>query len=222
MPFDPDRLDAHPLIDWTGPHGLPLFSDVRDEDFGPVIDAALAAHKAEIEAIAGNPAAPTIGNTLAALELSGEALERAAAVFWALAGAHTNDAIQALERAVAPKMARHGSEISMNPALFARIDALYGRRAEMNLDPETLRVLEKTWKRFIRAGAKLDESGKARLAAINENWLAWAPSSARTCWPTNGTGCCSWMRATWPACPTPSVAPWRKQPRAEASQAAGR
>ncbi|HEV7251914.1 MAG TPA: M3 family metallopeptidase [Mesorhizobium sp.] len=168
MPFDIAELAAHPLTHWTGPHGLPDFSAISDEDFGPVIDAALAAHKAEIEAIAGNPEEPTVENTLAALELSGDALDRASAVFWAKAGADTNETIQRLEREIAPKMARHGSEIAMNPALFARIDALYAQRDELGLDAETLRVLEKTWKRFVRAGAKLGDDGKARLAAINE------------------------------------------------------
>lgn len=161
-------LAAHPMTSWTGPHGLPDFSVLSDADFGPVFDAALAAHSADISAIADSTGEPTVENTLAALELSGEALERVSAIFWARAGAHTNDAIQALERELSPKMARHGSEISMNPKLFARIDGLYARRGELGLDAETLRVLEKTWKRFVRAGAKLNEAGKQRLAAINE------------------------------------------------------
>ena len=170
MPHEPAAVDlsAHPMTNWRGPEGLPDFAVLADADFGPVFDAALAAHKTDIDAIANNPDTPTVGNTLAALELSGEPLERVSAIFWARAGAHTNDAIQALERELAPKMARHGSEISMNPALFARIDALHARRGELGLDGETLRVLENKWKRFVRAGAKLDEEGKARLKAINE------------------------------------------------------
>ncbi len=161
-------LASHPLTRWNGAHGLPAFALIRDEDFAAVFDAALAAHKAEIDGIANNRDAATIANTLEALELSGEPLERVSAIFWALAGANSNDAIQALEREIAPKMARHGSEISMNAALFARIDDLYSRREMLGLDAETMRVLEKTWKRFVRAGAKLDEAGKARLSAINE------------------------------------------------------
>ncbi len=162
------NLANHPLTRWTGPLGLPDFSRIGDGDFGPVFDAALAAHQAEIEAIAGNAETPTIENTLAALELSGDALDRVSAIFWCRAGAHTNDAIQALERDISPKMARHYSAISMNEKLFARIDELYRRRGDLKLDSETLRVLEKSWKGFVKSGAKLDAAGKSRLAAINE------------------------------------------------------
>lgn len=161
-------LSAHPLTRWDGPLGLPDFTAFGDADFSPVLDAALAAHAAEIEAIAREGEAPTVDNLLKALELSGEALHRVSAIFWCRAGANTNDQIQAIERDIAPKMARHWSSISMNPQLFARIDALYARRAELGLDAETLRVLERTWKGFVRAGARLDEAGKSRLAAINE------------------------------------------------------
>ena len=161
-------LATHPLTAWKGPLGLPDFTRIEDGDFGPVLDAALAAHAAEIEAIAGDAQAPTIDNTLAALELAGQPLDRVSSIFWCRAGAHTNKDIQALERDVSPKMARHFSAISMNEKLFARIDALYQKRASLGLDAETLRVLEKTWKGFVRSGAKLDAEGKKRLAAINE------------------------------------------------------
>jgi peptidyl-dipeptidase Dcp len=167
MPAKPD-LDAHPLTHWTGPLGLPDFTRIGDGDFAPVFEAALKAHEDEIEAIAGNPESPSIENTLAALELSGQALDRVSSIFWCKAGAHTNDTIQALERDIAPKMSRHFSAISMNARLFGRIDDLYRRRAQLGLDAETLRVLGKTWKGFVRSGAKLDAKGKERLAAINE------------------------------------------------------
>ena len=133
-----------------------------------MFEAALAAHAREIAAIAGDPDAPTIDNTLAALELSGEALNHVSSIFWLRAGAHTNDLIQSVERDIAPKMARHYSAISMNPALFARIDALYAQRDSLGLDAETLRVLERSWKDFVRSGARLDEAGKTRLGTINE------------------------------------------------------
>src|SRR5690606_23368782 len=106
--------------------------------------------------------------TLAALELAGAALDRVSAIFWCRAGAHTDKDIQALERQIAPKMSRHFSAVHMNAALFARIDALYQARESLSLDAETARALEKTWKRFVKAGARLDAAGKARLAEINE------------------------------------------------------
>lgn len=164
----PDRLTTHPLTNWQGPLGLPEFDRIDDDDFAPAFDAALAAHDVEIAAIANNPDKPTVENTLAALELSGEPLSRISAIFWCRAGAHTNETIQKLEREISPRMARHFSAIAMNAPLFARIDALYAQRESLGLDAETARVLEKTWKDFVRGGAKLDDKGKARLAEINE------------------------------------------------------
>lgn len=161
-------LATHPLTAWKGPLGLPDFIHIHDDDFGSVFAEAFAAHEAEIEAIAESEAEPTIENTLAALELSGLPLERISSIFWCKAGADTNEAVQKLEREISPKMAGHFSAISMNEKLFARIDALHAKRNELGLDAETLRVLEKSWKGFVRSGAKLDPAAKKRLAAINE------------------------------------------------------
>jgi peptidyl-dipeptidase Dcp len=165
-PFD---LQSHPLTHWTGAIGLPDFDAIGDNDFAAAFDAALASHEIEIAAIADNAEAPSIDNTLAALELAGEALGHVSALFWARAGAHTNDTIQALERDIAPKMSRHYSAIGMNERLFARIDTLYQARDTLGLDAETLRVLERTWKGFVRAGARLGADDKKRLSAIGEN-----------------------------------------------------
>ncbi|EIM71915.1 peptidyl-dipeptidase Dcp [Nitratireductor aquibiodomus RA22] len=164
----PIDLATHPLTNWTGTHGLPDFTAFDDAAFAPVFEAALSAHKAEIARIAGNAEAPDIDNTLAALELAGDALSKVSAVFWCRAGAHTNETIQTLEREISPRMARHVSAIFMNDALFARIDRLYQDREALGLDAEASRVLEKTWKRFVRGGAQLDPDDKARLATINE------------------------------------------------------
>jgi peptidyl-dipeptidase Dcp len=156
------------LTDWTGPLGLPDFTAFTDDDFASTFDAALASDLADVEAIVNHHEAPTIENTLKALQLSGQALDRVSSIFWLRAGAHTNDIIQALERVIAPKMSRHYSSIMMDPRLFARIDSLYQQRDFLGLDAETDRVLEKTWKGFVRSGARLDEHGKTRLADINE------------------------------------------------------
>jgi len=156
------------LVDWSGPGGLPRFDLVRDEAFAAGFDAALAAHEAEIDAIAGNPEAPTFENTVVALEVAGDALSRVSALFWSRAGANTNDTIQALEREIAPKMSRHYSKIGTNAALFARIDALWQGRAALNLSLEQTRVLERHWKGFVKSGAKLEKPEQERLSAINE------------------------------------------------------
>ena len=164
----PVDLDRNPLTHWEGPFGLPDFSGIDDDGFGPVFDAALAAHQADIDSIANNPEKPTIENTFAAMELAGDPLDRVSSIFWCKAGANTNDTIQAMEREISPKMSRHFSAISMNEKLFSRIDDLYQRRASLGLDAQTLRLVEKSWKGFVKSGARLDASGKARLAAINE------------------------------------------------------
>lgn len=153
---------------WTGPLGLPDFAAIDDRDFEAAFAAALPAHLAEIEAIATNPEDATFDNTIVALERAGEMLSRTSAIFWNLTGANTNDTLQALERKLSPEMSRHSSTINMNAALFARIDALYEKREILGLDAEADRVLDLTWKSFVRSGAKLGEADKARLAAINE------------------------------------------------------
>ncbi len=160
--------DRNPLTDWDGPFGLPDFGRIADADFGPVFDRAIRMHAAEVEAITASPEPPTIENTLAALELAGKPLDRVSSIFWCRAGAHTNEAIRALERELAPKLSRHFSAISMNERLFARIDELHANRAALGLDAATLRLVERTWKGFVKSGARLDEAGKKRLAAINE------------------------------------------------------
>jgi len=156
------------LTDWNGKNGLPRFDAVKDEDFAGAFDAALAAHDAEIDAIAGNSEAPSFANTVIALEIAGDELSRVSALFWNKAGAHTNPQIQALEREIAPKMSRHYSRIGMNEALFKRIDTLWDKRETLGLTQEELRVLERHWKGFVRAGAKLPKAEQERLAAINE------------------------------------------------------
>ncbi len=157
---------------WAGPLGLPEFARIADPDFEAAFAIALPAHLAEIEAIANNPAEPTFENTVLALELAGELLGRVSNIFWNLASAHTNDALQALERQLSPVLSRHYSAITMNRALFARIDALYRKRDDLGLDAEARRVLELTWKSFVKSGAKLDEVEQQRLATINERLAA--------------------------------------------------
>jgi peptidyl-dipeptidase Dcp len=160
---------ANPLVnDWTGRFGLPAFAALEAGHFPPAFDQALAAHRAEVEAIAANPAAPDFDNTVAALEGSGALLTRVTNAFFVLAGAHTSDALQAVERDIAPLLARHDNEIYLNEPLFRRIDALYQRREALGLTGEQLRVLERYHTHFVRAGAALPEEKKQRLAAIGE------------------------------------------------------
>ncbi|MEA3536930.1 M3 family metallopeptidase [Rhizobium sp. CC-YZS058] len=160
------------LTEWTGPDGLPQFESVRDADFAPAFEAALAEHEAEIEAIAADPEPPTFENTVEALEIAGDRLSRVSALFWNRAGAHTNHVIQALERDIAPKMSRHYSKIGTHPVLFARIDTLWSAREALGLTLEQSRVLERHWKGFVKSGAKLAKPEQERLAAVNERLAA--------------------------------------------------
>lgn len=156
------------ITDWNGPDGLPRFEAVSDSDFAASFEAALAEHETEIDAIAGNPQAATFENTIVALEIAGDALSRVSSLFWNRAGAHTNDAIQALERDISPKMSRHYSKIGMNAALFQRIDQLWEKRESLGLTLEQTRVLERHWKGFVKSGAKLPKPEQETLAGINE------------------------------------------------------
>ncbi len=163
-----DAAENPLLSTWTAPFELPPFAAIAPEHFRPAFDRAFADKRAEIRAIADDQAEPSFTNTIEALERSGDTMDRVAGVFFNLSGAHTNEAIQAIEREVAPVLARLSSEIYLDPALFARIDALWQRRDAQGLDGEQLRVLERYHKRFVRAGAGLDEAAKQRLAAITE------------------------------------------------------
>ena len=153
---------------WEGPLGLPEFNKIADADFEAALATAFPAHLVEMDAIADNYATPSFENTIVALEKSGELLDRAAGIFWNLTGSNTNETLQALELKLSPEFSRHYSAITMNPALFARINALYQARDGLDLDAEAARVLKLTWKSFVRAGAQLDAEDQTKLKAINE------------------------------------------------------
>ena len=160
---------TNPLLSaWTAEFQLPPFADIRDEDFAPAFDAALAEARARIAAIAGSAEAPSFANVIEALELAEDGLTRVSAVFYNLAGADTSPAREALERDLAPKMAAFSSEVTMNAALFARISDLWDRRDSLGLSPEQLRVLMLYRQMFTRAGAALAGAERARMAAVKE------------------------------------------------------
>jgi len=159
----------NPLLEnWTSPFGVPPFARIRPEHFLPAFTTAFAAHAAEVAAIASDPAEPSFANTIEALEQAGETLNRISNTFHVLAKAHTNDALLAAERELAPLRAQHWNKILLDERLFQRVDALYRRSGELELTPEQARVLERYHAMFKRAGAALDATAKARLAEINE------------------------------------------------------
>ena len=158
---------TNPLLsDWHGPFGLPPFDAIKDEDFAPAFEAGLAQGRAAIAAIAGNSEAPSFANTIEALEQADALLDKVGGVFFNLSGSDSNPAREALQRDLAPKLSAYSSEITSNPALWARIDDLWQRRDSLDLDPEQARVLMLYHRMFVRAGAALDKAGSDRMAAV--------------------------------------------------------
>jgi peptidyl-dipeptidase Dcp len=169
----PTPTAANPLLEeWTTPFQVPPFADIRPEHFRVAFDAALAKHALQIAAITGDPEPPTFTNTIVALEAGGRALRRVAATFFNLAGADTNDELEAIERDIAPLLARHRSAIYLDGALFQRVDALMQQLDDLGLNDEERQVLVRTHTQFARTGAGLDAAGKARVAAIGERMAA--------------------------------------------------
>ena len=162
-------MSANPFFEaWTTPFEIPPFDRIETGHFREAYDVALSAHKAEIAAIINDPARPDFDNTIVAMERAGEALKRVGSVFWNLAGTESTEALRAVEREMSPLLARHYSEIFLDPTLFARVDAVYEGRTQGAYSPEQLRVIERKHKAFIRAGAKLGEAQRQRLGAITE------------------------------------------------------
>jgi peptidyl-dipeptidase Dcp len=158
----------------TLPFEMPPFDLIRDEHYLPAFEKGMVEALAEIEAIANNPEAPTFENTVVAMERSGQLLGRVSRVFGNLNAAHTNPKMQEVQREVAPRLAAHVDAIFLNPALFARIESLHGQREELGLDPESLRLLERYYIDFVRAGAQLSEEDKDKLREINREMASLA------------------------------------------------
>jgi peptidyl-dipeptidase Dcp len=163
------QTDTNPLLEaWTAPFEAPPFDRFEPQHFRPAFDAALKQARAEIDGVAANPEPPSFANTIEALERSGRSLDKVASVFFNLTGAHTNDELQAIEREIAPLLARHRSETYLNEALFKRVDALKADKDKLGLSAEQARVLDRYHLDFTRSGAGAEPQAKARLAAIAE------------------------------------------------------
>ena len=160
-------MTDNPLLQpWTDAYGLPPFARTRPEHFAPAFELAMRAHLEEIDAIGSAAAAPSFENTVAALDRSGRLFDRIGGMFHNLTSSETSPALQEVERKMAPLLAAHDSRIHMHAALFARIEALHGRRRELGLGDEQIRVLERYHIDFVRAGARMNEEGQQRYAAL--------------------------------------------------------
>ncbi len=155
------------LVESPLPYGMPPFDQIRDEHFQPAIEQGMAEHRTEIDAIAGNSDEPTFENTIIELERTGQTLSNVMRVFSNLSGANTNENLQAVQREMAPQLSAHSDAINLNEDLFARIETLYEQRDGLELDAESLRLLEDYHTRFVRAGARLSDEDKEILREIN-------------------------------------------------------
>jgi peptidyl-dipeptidase Dcp len=154
--------------EWDTPFGVPPFDRIELAHYEPAIMKGMEDHNAEIDAIATNAEAPTFANTIEALDGAGALLTKVSNVFGAMNGTMTSDEMQAISKRLAPLRSAHRDGIRLNDALFARVDAVYQKRDQLGLDPEQSRLLEETWKGFVRGGAKLDPADKDKLKALNE------------------------------------------------------
>ena len=159
--------EPNPLLAaWTTPCGVPPFDLIRPEHFAPAFDAAMTDHLAEIAAIGADPAPASFANTVEALERSGRALQRVGNVFSNLVVSQGGAALEALDRAMSPRLAEHGTQVALDPAVFTRVAALHGQRDTLGLAEDQMRLLERTHLGFVRSGAALDPAAKARMSAI--------------------------------------------------------
>ena len=154
------------LADWDTPFGLPPFDKISDDDYMPAVEAALAEARAQINAIAENPAAPDFANTIEALERADETLGRVLGAFYNVAGADSNPAREALQREFAPMLSAYGSEVSENKSLFARVEDIWAQRDALDLTDEQQRVLLLTRRGFVRAGAQLQGEAAEKLRTV--------------------------------------------------------
>ncbi|MDD4362548.1 MAG: M3 family metallopeptidase, partial [Bacteroidales bacterium] len=154
--------------DYNTPYGAVPFDKISIEHYMPAFVEGMNQHKLEIDAIAGNPEAPTFDNTIAAMDYSGELLNKVSSVFFNLTSSHTNDEMQAIAQELSPLLSEHEDNIRLNAPLFKRIESLYKNRDNLNLNTEQQRLLEKYYKNFVRSGAALNESQQERLRQINK------------------------------------------------------
>ncbi len=156
------------LLEYNTNFKVPPFAEIRPEHFMPAFEEGIRQQQQRIGAITMQRSVPTFENTIAALEKSGELLRNVGTVFFNLTSANTNPELEGISRQIAPKMAQNTDDIYLNPALFSRVKTVYEKRAMAKLTPEQQRLLEKTYKAFVRSGANLDAAKQARMREINK------------------------------------------------------
>lgn len=164
-----DSASDNPLLqESTLPYQFPPFDKIKNEHFQPAIEQGMAEQLKEVEAIANAKDKPTFENTIVAMEKSGRLLTRAYRTFSNLNGCNTNPEMQRIDKELSPKLAAHQDAIRLNGPLFKRIETLYNDRDKLKLDPESKWLLERYYKDFVRAGAKLSDPDKEKLKEMNQ------------------------------------------------------
>jgi len=151
----------------TLPFQAPDFTKIIESDYLPAFEQSMAIHSGEVDGIIANKAAPTFANTIVALETSGQMLGRVSRVFYALTGANTTDGLDKIDTEVSPKLSAHSDAINLDPRLFARVKAVYDKRASMSMTLEDARLLERTYEQMVHAGAMLTDQQRGQVKAIN-------------------------------------------------------
>ncbi|HFX17874.1 MAG TPA: M3 family peptidase, partial [Flavobacteriales bacterium] len=163
----------NPLLkDWNTPFGTPPFEEISSKDYLPAFKTAMKQHNQEIGNITNNPEAPTFKNTIVALEKSGHLLKRVSNLFFAVESANTDKTLQETSKKIKPELAAHYDQISMNKKLFDRVNEVYKNKDKESLDSEDQRLLEETYKNFIRSGVNLPADKQKRLKEINKKLAA--------------------------------------------------
>ena len=162
------EMDNPFLSAWGTPYEIPDFQRIKTDHYMPAFREGMARQKAEIDAIVNNPEAPTFENTVLAYEYSGQLLQDVSLVFFNLTSCSNSDEMEAIEEEVTPLLSAHGDDIALNAKLFARIKAVYDQRESLDLNPEQRRLLEETYKGFVRSGANVPEEKQERFRQLNE------------------------------------------------------
>lgn len=165
---DTQTMDNPFFAEWNTPYNIPDFSRIQTEHYMPAFEEGMARQKAEIDAIVNNPDAPTFENTILAYEYSGQLLKEVSSVFFNLSECENSPEMEAIEEKVTPLLSAHGDDIALNAKLFERIKAVYEQRESLNLNPEQMRLLEVTYKGFVRSGANVPAEQQERFRQLNE------------------------------------------------------
>ena len=164
-----DKMKDNPfLTEWNTPYQVPPFDKIKTDHYIPAFEEGMKQQMAEIDAIVNNTEAPTFANTIEALEYSGALLDKVSAVFFNLSECENNDEMEKIATEITPKLSKHGDDISLNAKLFERIKAVYDQKDSLGLNGEQMRLLEETYKGFVRGGANVPAELQTRFREINE------------------------------------------------------